>query len=122
MRALPFALACVALTLAACGSTRPPGGYGSGEYRQPAVVPAPGSAPPPAPGARVLSFVCEDLTKVTFVEGQPNARATLNSGLELGLNRTGANRYGAGAYDFRVMTASDAQWINQGKVWRCRVG
>ncbi|MBI5279235.1 MAG: hypothetical protein HY854_22580 [Burkholderiales bacterium] len=121
MRHQTLALASAALLLAACGSTHPPGGYGGGDYRPPPPVTPAYNQAPLAPGARIVSYVCEDLTRITFTEGQPNARAMLNSGLELSLARTGANRYGAGSYDFRALGA-EGQWFNSGKAWRCRIG
>ncbi len=108
---------CATLTLAACVSM-PTQGSGPG-YVAP-VVASPGSAPPADPLARSAAYTCEDLTTIVLTEGQRDARATLNSGLELNLARQGAGRYGAPPYEFRA-GGSDGSWLNQGRVWRCRV-
>lgn len=119
--ATPLAALCAALLLTACAG---PGGgrYGGRDYepQRPAIVtPTPG-AQQVHPLARSAVYTCEDLTTVTITEGQPDARAMLNSGLELGLARLGANRWGAQPYEFRA-NGPEGAWINQGKLNRCRV-
>ena len=108
---------CAALALSACGTSSP-------VYR--------GAAPPPvstnpAPVqahalARSVTYTCEDLTTVVMTEGQPDVRATLNSGLQLSLARLGGfgTRYGAPPYEFRP-AGSEGMWLNQGRASRCRV-
>lgn len=113
-------LTAPALLLAACaaGPQYPDGRHGGSV---PPVRPATNSPMPPAPGARVLGYVCEDLTRIVLTEGQRGARATFNSGLELALSPAGPGRYGAPPYEFHAMS-SDGVWINQGRSVRCRVG
>ena len=106
----------LAILLTAC-ATGSGGGYGSD--RPPPVNPNP-PAVQAHPLARSMSYTCEDLTIITMTEGQPDARAKLNSGLELALARTGPGRYGAQSYEFRP-AGSEGTWINQGKALRCRV-
>jgi hypothetical protein len=115
-----IAPAVLMLALAGCGT--------GGPYRAPGpvspVTPGYGGEPPASPLARSVSYVCEDLTRVTLTEGQRMARATLNSGLDLSLAPMGGlvgSRYGAPPYEFRAL-GSEGQWINQGRVFRCRVG
>lgn len=116
-RSIALAAASIAAAfLAGCATT---GGARYPDNNRPAVVtPTPG-AQIVHPLARSVAYTCEDLTTVTITEGQPDARAMLNSGLEMGLARTGSNRYGAPPYEFRP-AGSEGVWINQGKVNRCR--
>lgn len=112
---IPIAAAsALALALAGC-KTMPQ--HGSGNPPPVVVNPATQNA---SPLARSTSYTCEDLSTIVLTEGQPDARATLNSGLELGLTRTGVfGRYGAPPYEFTVAGGSGT-FVNNGRVFRCR--
>jgi hypothetical protein len=119
---LTTAAFCVTLSLIACGA---PAQYGRplNAERPPPVRPAPNEKEPPAPGAGTFTYVCDDLTRIAIVEGDAGtATATLNSGLALALSRRGPGHYGAPPYEFRAFGGGDAQWFNNGKMWRCRFG
>jgi hypothetical protein len=116
------ALAVAALTLAACAEPGPYYRHGPGPGGPvPPITPAPSTPPPASPLARNFGYICEDLSRISIVEGQPFARLTLNSGLEINLAYTGPGRYGVPPYEFRV-SGGDALFINSGKAWRCRAG
>ena len=111
-------LLATALLLAACGTTEP---YGRHRFERPPPVsthPAPVQA---HPLARSTTYVCEDMTTVVLTEGVPEARATLNSGLELSLARLrfGTGHYGAPPYEFRAL-GGEGTWVNAGRAVRCR--
>lgn len=108
-------LALASLMLGACVSTGP---HANGPVAP--VVASPGNAPQPHPLARSATYTCEDLTSVALTEGQPDAYATLNSGMTLRLQGQGAGRFGAAPYEFRAF-GSEGTWVNQGRANRCRV-
>ena len=56
----------------------------------------------------------------TYAQGQPDAYATLNSGMTLRLQGQGGGRYGAAPYEFRAF-GGEGTWVNQGRANRCRV-
>ncbi|MGE4240766.1 hypothetical protein [Ramlibacter sp.] len=112
MRHIALAATAVLLTACASGPYYSPGGV-------PPVMPNPG-AQVVHPLARSATYACEDLTTIVLTEGQRDARAMLNSGLELGLAQQPGGRFGAPPYEFRA-AGSEGTWINQGKVMRCRV-
>jgi hypothetical protein len=109
---------CSALLLAACGTTAPPGH----RFERPPPVSTNPSPVIAHPLARTTTYACEDLTTVVLTEGVPDARATLNSGLEMSLARLrfGTGHYGAPPYEFRALGA-EGMWITQGRAVRCRV-
>lgn len=127
MRQLSIASICVAVLLSACAdmSSSPHGGYGGRDrYDRPGrvgpVQPNPGAIANPDPLARSMTYTCEDLTTITLTEGQRDARAMLNSGLELGLARRGGGlHFGAPPYEFQA-AGGEGTWVNQGRVFRCR--
>jgi hypothetical protein len=108
---------CSALLLAACGTSEP-----LRRFERPPPVSTNPSPVLSHPLARSTTYVCEDMTTVVLTEGVPDARATLNSGLEMSLARMrfGAGQYGAPPYEFRALGA-EGVWINQGRAVRCRV-
>ena len=117
MRVL-FATSLSLLLLCACAGG--PGYAPAGSTNYP-VRPNPGSATPD-PLARSATYVCEDLTTVVLQEGSAIARATLNSGLELGLARQPdalGFTYGDPSHQFRGRGGS-ATWHVGDKTFRCR--
>jgi hypothetical protein len=82
------------------------------------VVPNPGQRPVD-PLARTATYGCEDLTTITLTEGQRDARAMLNSGLELGLAWQGGAVFGVQPYEFRAL-GTEGVWLINGRTVRCR--
>jgi hypothetical protein len=73
------------------------------------------------PLARTTTYTCEESSTIVLTEGQPDAKLTLNSGLEVYLKRTGVfGRYGASPYEFTV-SGTNGTLVTSGKPWRCRV-
>ena len=118
MRHLITTAAAGALALALAGCETMPQHHRSGT--PPPVVVNPGASTA-SPLARSTSYTCEDLSTIVLTEGQADARATLNSGLELALVRTGVfGRYGAPPYEFTV-AGGNGTFVHNGRVFRCRV-
>lgn len=115
---IAVAAAIAALLSAACEAPQPQPRSAGGPVAP--VVPSPGEATPPRPMAAAYTYTCEDLTTIVITDGQPQARATLNSGMELALARQGGlgTRYGAAPYEFRV---GENIWFNQGRPIKCRM-